>query len=239
MSHVMRKPAFAICERRRRSLISTFVVCFLDSIIPLVSISEISSLNLASVAAQVGLSLPWSQTPKTGFLVTRLIYLHVVQLSDSGYSNGAWNKQGTSIKLKRPKVKLIHLSNKAATYFYFLMNVTQDNSFISIKNKLCATGIIKSSNSDDFSSNLGMRNLAICSWRFALLLLISNYALQNVLTMSCCANRDFVGCKYFKRSYNALLTTTSTNIKNCAGTYLSIFWLLSHLSDKLCARSLF
>ena len=55
------------------SLISAFVVRFLDSKIPLVSISEIASLNLASVAVQAGLSLPWSQTPKTGFLVTRLI----------------------------------------------------------------------------------------------------------------------------------------------------------------------
>ena len=35
------------------SLISTFVVRCLDSIIPLVSICEISSLYLASVAAQV------------------------------------------------------------------------------------------------------------------------------------------------------------------------------------------
>ena len=50
------------------SLISTFVVRCLDSIIPLVSISELPSLYLASVAAQVGLSLPWSQTLKTGFL---------------------------------------------------------------------------------------------------------------------------------------------------------------------------
>ena len=38
-------------------LISTFVVRCLDSIIPLVSISEISSLYLASVAAQDGLSI--------------------------------------------------------------------------------------------------------------------------------------------------------------------------------------
>ena len=30
--------------------------------------------DLASVAAQAGLSLPWSQTLKTGFLVTRLIF---------------------------------------------------------------------------------------------------------------------------------------------------------------------
>ena len=37
-----------------RSLIGAFVDRFLDSIIPLVSISEISSLYLASVAAQAG-----------------------------------------------------------------------------------------------------------------------------------------------------------------------------------------
>ena len=56
-----------------RSLISTFVVRCLDSILPLVSISELSSLCLASLAAQAGLCPTWSQTPKTGFLVTRLI----------------------------------------------------------------------------------------------------------------------------------------------------------------------
>ena len=44
------------------SLISTFGVCCLDSIILI-----ISSLCLASVAAQAGLSLPWSQIPKTRF----------------------------------------------------------------------------------------------------------------------------------------------------------------------------
>ena len=38
-----------------RSLISAFIVRCLDSIIPLVSISKISSLNLSSVAAQAGL----------------------------------------------------------------------------------------------------------------------------------------------------------------------------------------
>ena len=57
-----------------RSLISAFVVCCLDSIIPLVYIAEISSLQLASVAAQAGLCLTWSQTSKTGFLATRLFY---------------------------------------------------------------------------------------------------------------------------------------------------------------------
>ena len=51
------------------SLISTFVIRCLDSIIPLVFVAEVSSLNIASMTVQAGLSLPWSQTPKTGFLV--------------------------------------------------------------------------------------------------------------------------------------------------------------------------
>ena len=50
-----------------RSLISAFVVRCLDSLIPLVSISKISSLYLASVAAQAGLSLTLSQTPEDRF----------------------------------------------------------------------------------------------------------------------------------------------------------------------------
>ena len=43
------------------------------SMIPLVSISELSSLHLSLEVGQAGLNLPWSQTPKTGFRVTRLI----------------------------------------------------------------------------------------------------------------------------------------------------------------------
>ena len=38
--------------RKPRSLISTFVICSLDSMIPVLSISEISSLYLASVACR-------------------------------------------------------------------------------------------------------------------------------------------------------------------------------------------
>ena len=56
-----------------RSLTSTFIVRCLDSIIPLLAIADISSLYLASVAAKAGLCLTWSQTLKTGFLVTRQI----------------------------------------------------------------------------------------------------------------------------------------------------------------------
>ena len=57
-----------------RSLISTFVVRFLDSIIPMVFISETSRLYLASEAEQAGLCLTLAETPKTGFLMPWLNY---------------------------------------------------------------------------------------------------------------------------------------------------------------------
>ena len=50
-----------------RSLISAFVVRCLDSIISLDSIAEISRLWLASVAAQAGLGVIWSETPEDTF----------------------------------------------------------------------------------------------------------------------------------------------------------------------------
>ena len=66
----MRKPVLSYANNKGadqpvhpRSLISTFVVHCLDSIIPLVPISEISSLYLAPKAEQAGLSLTWLRTP--------------------------------------------------------------------------------------------------------------------------------------------------------------------------------
>ena len=89
LSHVMRKPVHAICEQQRcrsacasAQLISTFVVCCLDSIVSLVSKSEISSLYLASVTAQVGLCPTRSKTWKTGFLMTWFIYGQSVSYSE-------------------------------------------------------------------------------------------------------------------------------------------------------------
>ena len=73
LCRVMRKPVLPYANNNDadqpahpRSLISAFVVRCLD-IIPLLAKSKISSLYLASVA---GLSLTWSQTPQTGFLLT-------------------------------------------------------------------------------------------------------------------------------------------------------------------------
>ena len=50
-----------------RSLISAFVVRCLEGIMSVDSIAEISRLQLASVAAQAGLCLAWSETPKDTF----------------------------------------------------------------------------------------------------------------------------------------------------------------------------
>ena len=76
----MRKPDFGICENKdadqlRGDSEADQRLCFryTDSIIPLLPISEISSLWSSSVAVQPGLCRTWSETPKTGFLNTRLI----------------------------------------------------------------------------------------------------------------------------------------------------------------------
>ena len=57
----MKTPVYAICEQQkcRSASASAQSDHYLDSIIPLVSISEFSSLYLVSVAAQVALSLSW------------------------------------------------------------------------------------------------------------------------------------------------------------------------------------
>ena len=55
------------------SLISAFVIRFLESIICKPAIGEISIFLLVSVAEETGLKLVLSDTPKTGFLATRPI----------------------------------------------------------------------------------------------------------------------------------------------------------------------
>ena len=80
MSRVMRKPA--LCISKNKGLDQLHSICaaadqrlyfrYIKSTIPLLPKSEISSLLPSSVALQPGLCRTWSETPKTGFLVTRL-----------------------------------------------------------------------------------------------------------------------------------------------------------------------
>ena len=81
MSRVLRKPAFCICENKdadqlRGNHEADQRLCFrcTDSTIPLPPIYEISSFKPHCVVVQPGLCGTWSETPKTGFLTTRLIY---------------------------------------------------------------------------------------------------------------------------------------------------------------------
>ena len=75
----MRKPVFCICENKDADQLcgnceADQRLCFryTDSTISLLSKSEISSLYPSSVAVQPGLCGTWLETPKTGFLTTRL-----------------------------------------------------------------------------------------------------------------------------------------------------------------------
>ena len=79
-SLVVRKPAFCICEnkdadRLRGNREADLRLCFryIDNTTPLLPKSRISSLWPSSLAVQPGLCRTWSETPKTGFLTTRLI----------------------------------------------------------------------------------------------------------------------------------------------------------------------
>ena len=75
----MRKPAFCLGENKDADHLCSNCaadqrLCFryIDTTIPLLSKFEISSFKPASVTVQPGLCRTWSETPKTGFLTTRL-----------------------------------------------------------------------------------------------------------------------------------------------------------------------
>ena len=81
-SRVMRKPALCICKnkdadqfRGNREADQRLCFRYIGSAIPLLPKSEISSLKPSSMAVQLGLCQTWLETPKTGFLTTRLVYL--------------------------------------------------------------------------------------------------------------------------------------------------------------------
>ena len=83
MSRVMRKPDFFICEnkaadQRRGNRKANQCLCFryIASTLPLLPKSEISSLYTYTVAVQPDLYRTWLETPKTGFLATRLMHVY-------------------------------------------------------------------------------------------------------------------------------------------------------------------
>ena len=63
----MRKCVLCHMRTTKAQMISAFVVHCLDSIISLDSIADQDSSYVASVAAQAGLSLAWSETPEDMF----------------------------------------------------------------------------------------------------------------------------------------------------------------------------
>ena len=94
MSRVVRKPDFCICEnkdadqlRGNREADQRLCFRYTDSTIPLLPKSEISSLQPSSVAVQPGLCRTWSETPKTGFLRTRLISKTMCVFRQNSQSN--------------------------------------------------------------------------------------------------------------------------------------------------------
>ena len=80
MSSVMKKNAFCICvnkgvDQLHSNCAADQCLCFryTDSTIPLLTESEISSLLTTSMTVQPDLCKTWSETPKTDFVVTRLM----------------------------------------------------------------------------------------------------------------------------------------------------------------------
>ena len=80
LSRIMRKPDFCLGEnkgadqlRGNREADQRLCFRYSDSTIPLLLKSEISSFLLFSELVQAGLCRTWSETPKTGFLASRLI----------------------------------------------------------------------------------------------------------------------------------------------------------------------
>ena len=80
----MRNPAFCICENKDADQLlgdceaDQRLCCrYTDTTIPILHKYEISSLQPSCVVVQPGLCRTWSETPKTGFLTTRLNYVYV------------------------------------------------------------------------------------------------------------------------------------------------------------------
>ena len=71
-----------------RSLISTFVVRCLDSIICILALSAVSRFQLVSVAEQTGLNLTWSKIPEDTFS-RDVAQINAISITNPGMKNHA------------------------------------------------------------------------------------------------------------------------------------------------------
>ena len=120
MSLVTRKPAFCICEnkgpdqlRGNRKADQRLCFSYIDSIIPLLSIYEISSLWPSSVAVQPGLFRTWSETPKTGFSHNEAHMLNMI--------SHLWSFYMKFIKLAKGLFDKFHIKCSLLISFTFLI----------------------------------------------------------------------------------------------------------------------
>ena len=105
MSHIMRKPVYAICKQQMlRSACASMqsdqcLCCLLPRqynvssfyIFNFMALSGFSWLSLASLAEQAGLSLTWSKTLKTGFMWSNSYYYFWAGLCEKGtYIGNRW-----------------------------------------------------------------------------------------------------------------------------------------------------
>ena len=88
LSHIMRKPAFWQCENKSTDQLHGYYAAdqplcyhYIESTIPLLSRSEISSLLSPHVVVQPSLCRTWLETAKTCFLVMQLSDHQICSLS--------------------------------------------------------------------------------------------------------------------------------------------------------------
>ena len=121
----------------------------MDSTIPLLSKSEISSLQTSTVFVQPGLCRTWSETPKTGFLTTR--YISFFQKTESVIAFATVLNNNRTLKclnLNRPilfsqqeeetvhfakMLKVIYFSGQSFFYFSFYQDFFQFYFCISLR----------------------------------------------------------------------------------------------------------
>ena len=129
MSRIVRKPDFFPMRKQRRSNCEADqCLCFryTDSTISLLLKSKISSFSSASLTVQVGLCQTWSETPKTGFLASRLICF---------YTEGKFTRLTYSTKSRSSTCSFqafLYLNNLANSAIYYSISLSIQYYYCSV-----------------------------------------------------------------------------------------------------------